>query len=386
MKLWCVVAVALCGCAHAPTVIKEDPRDEEVVRLHRFLSDHLDTTEGDNALYELAETLRQANLPFTAFIYFTPIVQAGPKNAFHLQAVEALAELQRRLRDDVLIPSTFNNFYDRNADAWSALPAETLAAIHLQLGRLAHRKNKLTEARAFLEAVPANSAFFSRAQYLLALTLTDAGTTGLDEKTADFALSVMEQQHQLAELARINYATGRFDEALRWYRQVPLFSDEWNRALFESTNIETSACLFVRSNASLPEFEKRYVPLAESLNARTVVPPETNRLAYIELITDERSNALPAPVLTWLRSQERVNDTVALLAEVRAEHRIIESRKVLKNSRFAPEVLTYLAQNDTVLELVSASTIRMTLQDAARAIVAFDEAVKKVQSGELTCR
>ena len=45
------------------------------------------TTDNDlrlKAEYYLASSFQRANLPFTAFVYFTPIVKAGPQHPYHL--------------------------------------------------------------------------------------------------------------------------------------------------------------------------------------------------------------------------------------------------------------------------------------------------------------
>ena len=70
------------------------------------------TTDNDlrlKAEYYLASSFQRQNLPFTAFVYFTPIVKAGPQHPYHGKAVEALIALQEVLNDDFLIPNILNN-------------------------------------------------------------------------------------------------------------------------------------------------------------------------------------------------------------------------------------------------------------------------------------
>ena len=75
----------------------------------------------NKADYYLASSFQRLNLPFTAFIYFAPIVNAGPQHPFHLKAVEGVIGLQEVLHDDYLIPSMVNKLYDRYSDAWATL-------------------------------------------------------------------------------------------------------------------------------------------------------------------------------------------------------------------------------------------------------------------------
>ena len=144
------------------------------------------TTDNDlrlKAEYYLASSFQRSNLPFTAFVYFTPIVKAGPQHPYHLKSVEALIALQEVLNDDFLIPSIMNNLYDRYADAWATLPLEVLARINYLIGRIAHREGKLDEAKQFLEAVPDTSQFYAKAQYLMGITLADPRFPAADEQT-----------------------------------------------------------------------------------------------------------------------------------------------------------------------------------------------------------
>ena len=386
---WCAVLL-FTGCAHVET--KRDDLESEALRAFTVSDTTKDAKVKERSDYELATAFKNLKLPFTAFIYFTPLVQAGPTHAFHFQAVEALTELQPILRDDFLIPSTFNNYYQHYETAWRKLPAETQASISYNMARIANRKLKLLEARAFIDAIPRESALFARAETLLASVLSDARYPADDEaarvRNLETALAIVEKNHATLELARINYDAGHLDEARRWYQQEPRYSEAWNHSLFESlpTARVTLACLFVGANSSLADFEKTYLPIAEAITARAVEEPSKNPFAFIDIMTNEKNTDIPAPVVIWLRSHQRTVDTVAMFGELEAEQLDVASRVSWTGEKLTSEVLMYLRLNRETLEKVTAHQIRGQLMSAATAIIDFDQQVKRVQSGELKCK
>lgn len=387
------------------------------------------TTDNDlrlKAEYYLAASFQRAKLPFTAFIYFTPIVKAGPQHPYHLKAVEAFITLQEVLNDDYLIPSILNNNYDKFADAWATLPLEVLARINYLIGRISHRKALLEDAKQFLEAVPDTSQFYAKAQYLLGITLADPRFPAADEaarkKNADKAIEIFEgvlkvrtrqldfadTQH-LAYLAlgRTNYNIGEYNKSVQWYEKIPRFSKYWDQALFENgfarfqnddlggglgslqglyapqfagafqpeswiltSTIYYFSCLYDESKASLVEYENLYLPMADKL--KPLVEGEQKELSlYFNLVNTTENAQLPRPVLNWVRSNERMLGLFGMLKEIEAEKALISDNQGWKAAKLSNELVTYLDQNKGTLEQVAGQVAKARLTEAFRTIKGF---------------
>lgn len=388
------------------------------------------TTDNDlrlKAEYYLASSFQRANLPFTAFIYFTPIVKAGPQHPYHLKSVEALIALQEVLNDDFLIPSIMNNLYDRYADAWATLPLEVLARINYQIGRIAHRKGKLDEAKQFLEAVPDTSQVYAKAQYLMGITLADPRFPAADEQTksknAEAAITTFEnvlkirtrqldfeETKQLSYLAlgRTNYNQGQYQKATEWYEKVPRFSKYWDQSLFENgfarfqnddfggalgslqglyapqfagafqpeSWILTSttyyfSCLYDESKASLVEYEKIYLPMADKLKPLVDSAEPRELSAYFKMVNVTDNPELPRAVLNWVRTNERMLGLFGMLKQIETEKAAIDGNQSWRAAKMSAELVTYLDQNRDTLEKAAGSTAKARLTEAYRTIRGF---------------
>jgi tetratricopeptide (TPR) repeat protein len=407
---------------------------EDSARLFFDVSNTTTDAELKNkADYYLASSFQRLNLPFAAFVYFTPIVQAGPQHPYHLKAVEALVALQEILHDDFLIPSQLNNFYDRYADAWATLPLEVLARINYLIGRISHRKVKLDEAKQFLEAVPETSAYYSKAQYLLAITLADPRFPAADEaarsKNVEAAITIFEgvlkakgkqfdyeDTVQLTYLAlgRTNYNVGQYDKATEWYEKVPRFSKYWDSSLFENgfsrfqnddlggalgslqglyapqfagafqpeAWILTSttyyfSCLYEEAKASLKEYEATYLPMAEQL--KPLVEESLDVPEYFKMVNVTENPKVPKAVLNWVRTNERMLGLFGTLAEIDREKQVIGNNQAWRTARLSPEVISYLDGNRGTLEKVAGTTAKARLTEAYRTIKGFGDQVEIIR-------
>jgi len=396
------------------------------------------TTDNDlrlKAEYYLASSFQRANLPFTAFVYFTPIVKAGPQHPYHLKAVEALIVLQEVLNDDFLIPSIMNNLYDRYADSWATLNLETLARINYLIGRIAHRKGKLDEAKQFLEAVPDTSQFYAKAQYMVGISLADprfpAGDEQTRSKNVEAAITTFENvlkirtrqldfddTKHLAYLAlgRANYNQGQYQKSTEWYEKVPRFSKYWDQSLFENgfarfqnddfggalgslqglyapqfagafqpeSWILTSttyyfSCLYDEAKSSLVEYERLYLPMAEKLKP-LVEPAEPKDLpAYFKLVNTTESPEVPRAVLNWVRTNERMLGLFGMLKQIEAEKTTIDANQSWRAAKMASDLVTYLDQNKGTLEQAAGQTAKARLTEAYRTIKGFGDQVEIIR-------
>ncbi len=396
------------------------------------------TTDNDlrlKAEYYLASSFQRANLPFTAFVYFTPIVKAGPQHPYHLKAVEALIVLQEVLNDDFLIPSIMNNLYDRYADSWATLNLETLARINYLIGRIAHRKGKLDEAKQFLEAVPDTSQFYAKAQYMVGISLADprfpAGDEQTRSKNVEAAITTFENvlkirtrqldfddTKHLAYLAlgRANYNQGQYQKSTEWYEKVPRFSKYWDQSLFENgfarfqnddfggalgslqglyapqfagafqpeSWILTSttyyfSCLYDEAKSSLVEYERLYLPMAEKLKP-LVEPAEPKDLpAYFKLVNTTESPEVPRAVLNWVRTNERMLGLFGMLKQIETEKTTIDANQSWRAAKMASDLVTYLDQNKGTLEQAAGQTAKARLTEAYRTIKGFGDQVEIIR-------
>jgi tetratricopeptide (TPR) repeat protein len=389
------------------------------------------TTDNDlklKAEYYLASSFQRQNLPFTAFIFFSPILKAGPAHPFHAKAVEALVTLQDQLNDDFLIPSQLNNLYDKYSDAWATLPLEVLSRINYLIGRISHRKSKLEESKQFLGAVPDTSQVFAKSLYLQGISLADPRypATSDDEKRKhqEEAAEVFEKvikinplakQIDLAEvqqlatlgLGRVQYGLGNFDKAVKAYDKIPRFSKYWDQALFENgfarfqnddyggglgslqslyapqfagafepeswiltSTIYYFACLYEESKSALVEYERIYLPMAEAL--KPVVEGEGKDNAfYFKLVDTVESDKVPRPVLNWVRSNERMLGLFSVLRQIDQEKQVIDGIQSWKAAKLTNELVSYLDQNRGTLEQVAGSTAKARIQEAFRTVKGF---------------
>lgn len=396
------------------------------------------TTDNDlrlKAEYYLASSFQRQNLPFTAFVYFTPIVRAGPQHPYHGKAVEALIALQEVLNDDFLIPNILNNLYDKYSDEWAKLPLEVLARINYLIGRISHRKGLLEDARQFLEAVPDTSQFYARAQYLLAITLADPRFPAADEaaraRNVELAISTFENVLKIKTrqldfddtkhltylaLGRTHYNVGQYQKATEWYEKVPRFSKYWDQSLFENgfarfqnddlggalgslqglyapqfagafqpeSWILTAttyyfSCLYEESKASLVEYENNYLPMAEKLKPLVEGAEQRELVSYFKLVDSNDATVLPKAVLNWVRTNERMLGLFGMLKQIEAEKVTIDANQAWRAAKMSNELTTYLDQNKGTLEQVAGQFAKARLNEAYRTIKGFGDQVEIIR-------
>lgn len=389
------------------------------------------TTDNDlklKAEYYLASSFQRSNLPFTAFVFYSPILKAGPAHPFHGKAIEALVTLQEQLNDDYLIPSQLNNLYDKYAEAWATLPLEVLSRINYLIGRIAHRKGKLDEAKQFLEAVPDTSQVYAKALYLQGIALSDprypASSEDEKRKHQEEAVEIFQKvikidprakMMDLAEiqelanlgLGRVNYGLGNFDKAVKAYEKIPRFSKYWDQALFENgfarfqnddyggglgslqalyapqfagafqpeswvltSTIYYFACLYEESKSALVEYENIYLPQAEVLK-KLVDGEAKDNAFYFKLVESPTSEQLPRPVLNWVRSNERMLGLFSMLKAIDSEKATIDAIQPWRAAKLSGELISYLDQNRGTLEQVAGQTAKNRVQEAYRTIKGF---------------
>jgi hypothetical protein len=399
---------------------------EEAARLFFDLSNITSDNElRYKAEYYLASSFQRQKLPFTAFMYFNPIVQAGPAHPFHNKAVEAFVALQEQLRDDFLIPKILNNNYDKFADTWATLPLEVLARINYMVGRISYQSGKFDDAKQFLEALPDTSQFYAKAQYLRAITLADPRFAASDENDrrahTEQAIDILEnilkirtrqldfaetQQLTLLALGRTNYNVGLFAKSVESYEKIPRFSKFWDQALFENgfarfqnddlggglgslqglyapqfagafqpesriltATIYYFSCLYEESKSALLEFEKIYLPMAEQLKIE-LESPNQEPTFYLGLLESDR---VPGAVRNWVTSNERMLGLLKMRREIEFEKKRIGESQSWRAAKLSDELTKFLDENSAVIEKAAGTTARNRLMDAQKTIRGFSD-------------
>ena len=388
---------------------------------------------GDNALrfkaeYYQASSFQRAGLPFSALISFTPIVEAGPSHPYHLKAVEALLSLQETLHDNYVIPKLLNKHYDKFADAWATLPLEVLARINYLIGRISYLNGLLEDSKQFLEAVPDSSQFYARAQYLLGLTLADprfpAASDELRRRNVERSIEVFEgvlaiKTEQLdfkdtthltyLALGRTNYNLGEFQKSVEWYERVPRFSRFWEQALFENgfarfqnddlggglgslqglhapqfegafqpeswiltATIYYFSCLYDEARASLAEFEKRYLPMAEKLKPIIESDPK-DLVRFYTLVSQPEGDAIPKPVLNSVRSTSLMVDLFNMLTEIEKEKALVNAKESWRVAKLSPDLVSSLDQNKSTLVRAAGKESAKKLREAYASVRGFTD-------------
>jgi len=216
------------------------------------------------AEYYLGHALFKLGLYQSALAFYNAVFVAGPAHPYYLKGAEGLINVAQALRDDTLIPSQINKYY--NSQGFAAMDPMALSRINFYVGLLLYRQEKYGESMAFLGAVDAKSAVYAKALFLQAIIHTKLGvrfSMARDEARSqaeyDAAIKLFEQILDLSgrekararqalatyddiqriwqlcalNLARAYYGKGDYAKAIVYYARIPRFSQDWADALFE---------------------------------------------------------------------------------------------------------------------------------------------------------
>jgi tetratricopeptide (TPR) repeat protein len=216
------------------------------------------------AEYYLAHSLYRLGLYQSALAFYNAVFVAGPAHPYYLKGAEGLINVARALKDDTLIPSQINKYY--NPQAFAAMDPMALSRINHYVGLLLYRQEKYGESLAFLGAVDAKSAVYAKALFLQAIIHTKLGVryslardearsqaeydqaiklfeqildlSGRERAKARQALSTYDDIQRIWQLCTLNlarayYGKGDYAKAAMYYARIPRFSQDWADALFE---------------------------------------------------------------------------------------------------------------------------------------------------------
>jgi tetratricopeptide (TPR) repeat protein len=200
----------------------------------------------------------------SALAYFNAVFVAGPAHPYYLKGAEGLIRVAEALRDDTLIPSQINKYY--NSQQFAAMDPMVLSRINFYVGLLLYRQEKYGESLAFLQAVDPKSSVHAKALFLEGIIHIRLGVrynlardeartqaeynkaielfekilnlSGHEKAKALQAMATFENIHRLWQLCTLNlarsyYGKGDFAKSVMYYARIPKFSQDWADALFE---------------------------------------------------------------------------------------------------------------------------------------------------------
>jgi tetratricopeptide (TPR) repeat protein len=253
--------------------------------------------------YYLAQSLFKLGMYQSALAYFNAVFVAGPAHPYYLKGAEGLIRVAEALKDDTLIPSQINKYY--NSQQFAAMDPLVLSRINFYVGLLLYRQEKYGESLAFLQAVDPKASVYAKALFLdgiihirlgvrYNLARDEARTQAeynkaieLFEKTVDLsghekaqAMQAMATYDNILRLwqlctlnlARSHYGKGDFQKAVMYYARIPRFSQDWADALFEIgwayfMREEYGKALGALHTLHSPRFEHQFAPESWILKA-----------------------------------------------------------------------------------------------------------------------
>ncbi|RME19518.1 MAG: tetratricopeptide repeat protein [Deltaproteobacteria bacterium] len=220
--------------------------------------------ERAQAEYYLAQSLYHMGMYQSALAFYNAVFVAGPAHPFYLKGAEGLVKVAEALRDDTLIPSQINKYY--NSQEFARLDPMVLSKINFYVGLLLYRQEKYAEAMAFLRAIDPKSSVYPKGLFLQAIIHVRLGAkynlardeqrtqaeydqaiklfnqildlSGHEKTKAELAIKRYENIVRLWQLSTLNlarayYGKGDYSRAVTYYRRIPRFSQDWPDALFE---------------------------------------------------------------------------------------------------------------------------------------------------------
>lgn len=347
------------------------------------------------SMYLLGKTLYRMGLYHSALGEFSQILARGEQTRFFSKSLEWLFFIGRKTTNESIILDEVARY--ANAEWPEQYRSEfyyLLARYQFVRGRaLDQVEQKAEAAKSFQEAhrvaakVPRGDPFYARAKFLegviydregnqaaavealkevVRLTRPTADTSSLDARTNE-----MVRELAFMDLARIHYAARQNRYAIYYYGKIERGRPEWLEALFESAwasyrigqyeqalgNLVTLSspffrdeyfpealllkavvyyenCRYRESSAIIQEFERRYKPVYEELDA--LVKKDMDAARYYQVLADVQSksrtgtttgsDAILERVLKLALTDRELKNTNDAILEVEKEIDLIAGR------------------------------------------------------------
>lgn len=405
--------------------------DRAAVILHNFIQDNGADANRAKAEYYLGQTFEKLGFYQSALYQYGLIVREGPAHPFYVPSAQGLVDVAAALDDDVIVPSVLNKEY---GDAFQSLKPEYLHKVNYLVGVVSYRAGQLEDAKGFLTVVPVDSTAYAHARYLLAIVTIQQGRQsdqvetasrdavslfeeilGLDSKTVPYdGLAEIKDLARLG-LARAYYGLGEYDRAVKYYEQVPRFSDYWDEALFENgwarflnddmggalgslqalhapqfagsfqpeswilkSTIYYQACLYDEAEAALDSFSKSYGGMKSKVTG--VLEGDREFSWYYKLIDDPAQRTqLPRAVYTYIAGNKRMRGFRRYITSLEREKEALNSNPTFRGTRLAQEYGEIIDQQKNVLENVAGKFVKQRLADTVAQIQGFESQAELIK-------
>jgi tetratricopeptide (TPR) repeat protein len=347
------------------------------------------------SMYLLGKTLYRMGLYHSALGEFSQILARGEQTRFFSKSLEWLFFIGRKTTNESIILDEVARY--ANAEWPEQYRNEfyyLLARYEFVRGRaLDQVEQKAEAAKSFQEAhrlaakVPRGDVFYARARFLEGVTYDREGNqaaalealkevvrltrpTG-DTASAEARTNEMVRELAFMDLARIHYAARQNRYAIYYYGKIERGRPEWLEALFEAAwanyrigqyeqalgNLVTLSspffrdeyfpealllkavvyyenCRYRESTAIIQEFERRYKPVYDELNA--LVKRDMDAAQYYQVLADVQSKSRTGPtsgtdailerVLKLALTDRELKNTNDAILEVEKEIDLIAGR------------------------------------------------------------
>lgn len=398
--------------------------DRAAVYLYDFIQANGADANRAKAEFYLGQTLEKMGLYQSALFYYGSILREGPAHPFYVQAAQGLIDVAEALDDDLIIPSLLNKEYN---DEFQRLKPEYLHKVNYLVGMVSYRSGQLGDSAAFLGVVPADSAYYARSRYLLGIVTIQKGRQEEQlDKASREALGYFEEVLKLnygtvkyadlkdlkdlsrLAIARTYYGLGEYSQAVKYYEEVPRFSEYWDEALFENgwarfqnedlggalgtlqalhapqfagsfqpeswvlkSTIYYTACLYPEANGSLDTFGKNYSEM--KTRVMPLLEGDHEFSWYYQLIADPKQRSrVPRAVYNYIATNKRVRGFRQYISALAKEKQAIDDNPTLKGSQLQAELAQVIEQQKSILENVAGKFVKGRLDDVTKIVAGFE--------------
>ena len=191
---------------------------------------------------ELARCLLAEDLPLSAYLYLSRVIDAGRAHPGFQQALPLLLDLAARLEGDISLLERLASYEEKE------IPVQERDQVHYLTGKFLYHQNDLEGAAARFDKITTEDEhFYLPARFYNAVILvrqqrpSDAlnafkdilryrDSTGIRSR---FAEKIYRRAY--LNMARLFYSVGDFETAVRYYNEIDKKDPLWLQSLFESS-------------------------------------------------------------------------------------------------------------------------------------------------------
>ncbi len=385
---------------------------QSAMNFYKVTEGATDALNRQKAEYYLGQSFLKMRLYQPALGEFLSIFRSGPKHRYYFKAIDGMVSVAEALGDEELVPSQLDKSY---GPSFEKLPEESLFKVNYLLGVLDYRRNKAGEAVDFLSSVPKKSSYYARARYLYALTMVSRKPRDATKifkeilkiapDAKQFDLANVQDLSRLA-LARAYYGLGQYEQSVKYYDEIPRFSEYWDVALFENgwanfqnlnpgralgslqalhapqfegafapeswilkATIYFFSCLYPEAKGAVAGFRRIYLAMNEKIKSTLAADHDYD---YYAKLVEPGNGDMPSALVNYLLSNKLVRYYRGYLQELAAERTRIDANSQWKDIGLSAELdqeIESMTQTEIKLE---GRFIQKRLKDASKTIEGFD--------------